>query len=127
MAVDVATGRRSEALAGRALFVLHGDRVFRIVGYTPRSLWDGYSKTIEASLQTFAREVDPRVLNVQPARIRIVQVESPRTLGEVHRRHGSSLSLEKTALLNDLQPDSRLAKGDLVKLVMGGPIADSGR
>ena len=76
-------------------------------------------------MQTFAREIDPRVLNVQPARIRLVQVEAPQTLGELHRRHGSSLSLEKTALLNDLQPDSRLTQGDVVKLVMGGPVADS--
>ncbi len=122
---EVATSGSSEALAGRALFVQHGGKVYRIVGYAPRSRWSGHAPTVEASMQTFARETDPRVLNVQPARVRLVQVDSETTLSELYRRRGSSLSLEKIALLNDLQPSSKLAKGDLVKLVVGGPTVES--
>lgn len=117
---EVATGSTSEDLAGRALFVLHDDRVYRIVGYAPRSLWSGYASTIEASMQTFARETDPGVLDMQPARIELVRVESETTLAELYRRQGSSRSLEEIALLNDLQPNARLARGDLVKMVTGG-------
>jgi len=124
---EVATGGNSEDLAGRALFVLHGDRVFRIVGYASRSRWSSYASMVEASMQTFSRETDSRILNLQPARVRLVEVESAMTLSELYRRHGSSVSLEKTALLNDLRPDTRLAPGDLVKLVEGGPTADSYR
>ncbi len=123
---EVATGDNAEDLAGRALFVQHGGKVYRIVGYTPRSRWSGYTQTIEASMQTFAKETDSRVLNVQPARVRLVRVEAPTTLSELYQRSGSSLSLDKIALLNDLQPDSRLSKGDLVKLVKGGPTTESG-
>jgi predicted Zn-dependent protease len=82
---------------------------------------------VEASMQTFSRETDSRILNLQPARVRLVEVESAMTLSELYRRHGSSVSLEKTALLNDLRPDTRLVPGDLVKLVEGGPTADSYR
>ncbi|MGB5162748.1 MAG: M48 family metalloprotease [Thermoanaerobaculia bacterium] len=123
---EVATGDNAEDLAGRALFVQHGGKVYRIVGYTPRSRWSGYTQTIEASMQTFAKETDSRVLNVQPARVRLIRVEAPTTLSELYQRSGSSLSLDKIALLNDLQPDSRLSKGDLVKLVKGGPTTESG-
>jgi predicted Zn-dependent protease len=124
---EVATGNNSENLAGRALFVLHGDAVYRIVGYSPRSLWGGYSRTVETSMQTFARETDARVLNAQPARLRLVQVGSAMSLTELCQRQDSSLPVDKVALLNDLQPDSMLAKGDLVKLVTGGPTTGSRR
>lgn len=124
---EVATGNTSENLAGRALFVLHGDLVFRIVGYSRRSLWNGHSRTVETSMQTFARETDPRVLNAQPARLRLVEVDTPMSLSELCRRQDSSLPVEEVALLNDLRPESMLAKGDLVKLVKGGPTAGSGR
>ena len=124
---EVETGRNGEKLAGRALFVLHRDLVFRIVGYTPRSRWSGYSNQVEAAMQTFSEETDSRVLNMQPARLRLIQVGSRMSLSEACQRHGSSLSVEEVALLNDLQPNSILAKGDLVKIVTGGPTKDSRR
>jgi predicted Zn-dependent protease len=122
---EVVMGGKSEDLAGRALFVQHGGKVYRIVGYTTKSRWSSYTQAIETSMQTFARETDSRVLNAQPARVRLVRVETPTTLSELYQRNGSSLSLEKIALLNDLQPNARLAKGDLVKLVKGGTISES--
>ena len=124
---EVATGASSEDFAGRALFVLHGDLVFRIVGYAPRSRWSGYSQTVEAAMQTFARETDPQVLNIQPARVMLVQADSAMSLSEFCRRHGSSISVEEVALLNDLRPNASVEKGDLIKLVIGGPPAEAKR
>jgi predicted Zn-dependent protease len=78
---------------------------------------DRYSKQIDRSLQSFDNVSDPAVLNVQPQRISIVEVDRDMTMREFDARYPSAIPLEKIALINQVEPDDMLRKGQLVKRI----------
>ena len=108
---------QSGILAGRVAFVRYRERTFRLLGYTPSDRWDRYSKQIDRSLQSFDNVSDPAVLNVQPQRISIVEVDRDMTMREFDARYPSAIPLEKIALINQVGPDDLLRKGQLVKRI----------
>ncbi len=119
MGIEGTSGQTS--VAGRVAFVRHADRTFEFFGYTASSRWDQYRASIDRSLQSFARVTDSRVLNMQPARVQIVEVPRGMSLREFDESYPSSIDLKKVAILNQLSPDAQLSRGDLVKRVVGGP------
>jgi len=108
-------------VSGRIAFVRHGDRIYEFFGYTASTRWDQYQRVIDGSLQSFARVTSSRVLNIQPARIQIVEVPRSMTLRQFAEAYPSAVELDKLAVLNQLQPESTLSRGDLVKRIVGGP------
>lgn len=108
-------------VTGRIAFVRHGGRTYEFFGYTASSNWSRYRSVIDRSLQSFAPVTDSRILNMQPARIQIVEVPRSMSLREFHQAYPSSIGLDRLAIINQLQADSRLPSGDLVKRVVGGP------
>src|SRR4029079_11435284 len=79
-------------IAGRVTFVEHGDKVYRLLGYTPSQRWGGYDRVFSESLVSFASLTDRRYLDVQPKRMDVVPVSQPMTVAELARRHGASVS-----------------------------------
>ena len=74
---DAAT--QNAQLSGVAAWVEHGDRVFRLLGYTPSNRFRAYGDTLAASLASFDRVTDPRVLNVEPRRVDVVKLRDERS------------------------------------------------
>ena len=109
------------AVTGRIAFVEHGGRIYEFLGYTGSSHWNKYRGAIDSSLSSFAGVSDSRVLNIQPARIDLVELPRDMTLREFQGKYPSSIDLNKLAIVNQVQPDTRLSRGDLVKRVVGGP------
>ncbi|MFN2431611.1 MAG: M48 family metalloprotease [Gemmatimonadota bacterium] len=107
-------------LLGIALFVEHGGRVYRMLGYSSRARWPAYERGIAAALASFAPERDPAVLAVQPARLELVTLPAVMTVEEFSRRWPSALPAERVALINHLEPGERAAAGTLLKRVVGG-------
>lgn len=108
-------------VSGRIAFIRHGGRTFEFFGYTASSRWSQYQRAIDRSIQSFAGVTDSRVLNVQPARLQVVEVPRSMTLRQFDQSYPSSIDLDELAILNQLQPESQLRTGDLVKRVVGGP------
>ncbi|HSP89396.1 MAG TPA: hypothetical protein VLN08_00730, partial [Vicinamibacterales bacterium] len=108
-------------LRGLVAWIDYRDRVFQILGYTPEARWNQYSNVFGASITSFSRETDRTVLNVQPSRLRIVDLNRRATLETLLRDYPSTVSPQTVGLINNLHGAETLAAGDQFKRVLGGP------
>ena len=114
-------------IAGRVTFVEHGEKVYRLLGYTPSSQWGSYDRVFSASLASFAPLTDRRYLDVQPKLVKVVPVTQPITVDELARRNGASVSTDVLALINHVAPGQTLPAGQPAKVVVGGRLPNEDR
>lgn len=103
---------------GLAAWVEYGDRVYQILGYTPEQRWATYDDVFAQAIGSFARETDRSVLEVQPNRVRVVEVDRPATLDTLASRYPSAVPPQVLGLINDLQGTATLPAGSLFKRVV---------
>ncbi len=103
---------------GLAAWVEYGDRVYQVLGYTPEQRWANYDDVFAQSIGSFARETDRSVLEVQPNRVRVVEVDRPATLDALASRYPSAVPPQVLGLINDLQGNATLPAGSLFKRVV---------
>ena len=106
-------------LRGTAVFVEHGGAVYRLLGYAPEPRWTAVQATAERALQSFARLTDPAALAVQPQRLDIVRVDQRTTIEEMARKRPSPVPAATLALVNQVEPQTPLEPGRLVKWIVG--------
>jgi predicted Zn-dependent protease len=109
-------------LQGVAAFVELGGRVYQILGYAPASRWRSAEAAVTRSINSFDRVTDRRVLDVQPRRVRIVEVPRGMTVAEFYERYPSTVNLQTVANINGVTPGERLPAG-AAKRVVGGSSA----
>ncbi len=109
-------------LRGTALFVEHGGAVYRLVGYAAEARWPAVQTVAERALQSFARLTDPAVLALEPQRVDIVRVDQRTTIEAMARRRPSPVSAATLALVNQVEPQTALEPGRLVKWIVGQPL-----
>ncbi len=114
--------RRAVGLAGHFNY---GGQVFRLYTYTSDDKWQPYGRSMEGSVGSFKRLTQRRYLDVEPAKVEIVQLDRAMTLAEFDRRHPSSIELAKLAIVNGVAEDARLERGMHVKRIVGGELPDS--
>jgi predicted Zn-dependent protease len=108
-------------LRGLVAWIDYRERVFQILGYTPEARWNQYSNVFSASIASFSRETDPDVLNVQPRRLTIIDLNRTATLETLLRDYPSTVPPQTVGLINNLQSAAAtLAAGDQFKRVVGG-------
>lgn len=122
-AVSYAFGARTQNgdLRGVAGWVEYGERVYQLLGYTSAARWSQHRDAILESLSSFGRETDRAVLEVQPKRLRMVELESGGRTEDLVRRYPSTVPAATLALINHLSPGETMPRGDLFKRVVGGP------
>lgn len=113
-------------IAGRVTFVEHGDKVYRLLGYTPSTRWGSYDRVFSESLASFAPLTDRRYLDVQPKRVKVVSVPQPLTVDELGRRNGATVPADVLALINQVAPGASLPVGQ-AKVVVGGRLPSEDR
>jgi len=106
-------------LRGTVLFVEYGGAVYGIVGYAPEARWPAYQGTAERTLQSFQRLTDPAALNVQPQHVDIVTLNRGTTIEQLARERSSPVAAATLALINQVELQTPLASGRLVKWVIG--------
>ncbi|MGI9628822.1 MAG: M48 family metalloprotease [Longimicrobiales bacterium] len=109
-------------LAGTVMFAEYGGAVYQIMGYGPAASWSGPRAQVRASLDSFARLSDRRLLDVAPHRIEIVTVPASMSFTQFTNRYPSTVDVETVALVNQLDSSARLSRGDKVKRITGGRI-----
>lgn len=107
-------------LRGRVAFLAWEGRTYRILGYTTLAKYGNYRPAFMATQGSFNRVTDPAVLNRQPNRLRLVTLPRAMTLREFHAAYPSVIPVEQVALINGVDLDGQLARGRLVKRVVGG-------
>ncbi|HEU5261900.1 MAG TPA: M48 family metalloprotease [Gemmatimonadales bacterium] len=109
----------SGTLRGAVLCVELGGAVYRLVGYASEARWPTHQAAVERSLLSFARLTDPAALNVQPQRVDIVKLDRRSTIEELARQRPSPVPAATLALINQVEPQTPLEPGRLVKWVVG--------
>lgn len=120
-ALFAADRAQGEPLVGAAVFLEHGDNVYRLLGYTAQSDFRNYQSTLEAATTSFRPLTDRSRLNVQPRRLEVVRLPSAMTIEEFARRYPSTVELETLALINQVDRGATLPAGARAKRVVGGP------
>ena len=111
-------GGRQTLIAG---FVRYKPGQFLQVLGQSRSPGDGASEQILASIRSIATLRDPARANVTPDQVHVVIVDRPGTFSEIVGRQGpQALSLEETAILNNLRATSVVDAGTPIKIVRKG-------
>ena len=114
--------REENALRGQVGFVRYGENTYRLLGYTLESKWSTYDQAIGAFVGSFDKVTDRRVLNIQPARVKVVKLRQEMPFSEFSRRYPSNAKPELVALINHTTTDGVVSSGD-AKQVVGGPKA----
>jgi len=110
---------------GRVVFVRHGDRTFRLLGYATQASWSAREASVGRSLFSFRAVTDPGVLNVQPRRIEIVRTEGEMTLEGFLQRHPSTVDAETVGVMNGFRSGDVIPAGTPMKRIVGeGPPRD---
>jgi predicted Zn-dependent protease len=106
-------------LRGTVEFVEYGGSVYQLVGYAPATRWPTYQATAQRTLQSFQRLTDPAALNAQPQRVTIVPISQRTTIDALVQQRSSPISAETLALINQVERQTPLEAGRLVKWVVG--------
>jgi predicted Zn-dependent protease len=115
---EFAAQAQQTQVRGLVIYVEHRERVYQLVGYTAAQRFAAHSGAIVAALESFAPVRDASILNVQPSRIEIVQLDRAQTLADFAQRYKSSIDVQQLAVINHVPDTStRLAAGTLVKRV----------
>lgn len=107
-------------LRGLAAFVGYGGRVYQLLGFTSDGRWSAYSGVFGAAFESFSRVTDRAVLDVQPARVRIVTIDRPMTFADFSTRYPSSVAPELVAIINGVETGGTLPAGTVMKQIVGG-------
>jgi predicted Zn-dependent protease len=93
--------------------------VFGLVGYAPDARWPTYKAAVEQALESFQPLTDPAALNRQPQRLQIMKLDRRTTLEALARERQSPTSPATLALINQVDLQTQLEAGRLVKWVIG--------
>ena len=106
-------------LRGTVVFVEHGNTVFQIAGYAPEAAWAANQSVVEGAMRSFQALTDPAALNVQPQHVDVFTTSSRTTIADLLRSRPSPLSADALALINQVEANTPLEAGRVVKWVTG--------
>jgi predicted Zn-dependent protease len=118
-----ATGAEGAPVRGVATFIEFGGTTWGIVGYTTADRFGAYSATFQRSIESFDRLTDPAALAVQPLHLRVETVARTMSLEQFNTQFPSSISMAELALINGMATNDAVQAGQLVKRVIGTPMA----
>lgn len=115
-------GRQVDQQSGQviqmqAFLIQYSSRIYQIIGLAYQQNFNSYRNEFNRTMKGFDKLTDPAKLNVKPERIKIVELNSDMTLQQALSQNGiSSNRLEEFAILNGMQLNDRLSRGDLIKV-----------
>lgn len=117
-----ASASDGSVIRGVVGFVAHRDLVFQLVGYTAGGDFSRYAPALRGSVASFTELKEKRFLDVEPARIELVELPAAMDFDEFMRRYPSTVKASQIAIINGVREDDTLARGRLMKRVVGGEL-----
>jgi predicted Zn-dependent protease len=119
LATYLLPGQQGAPLAALVGFIEFQNRILQIVGVTPD--YRRFASTMEASIRSFDKLSDQRILRVQPDRLKIYTAQQGDTLTTLARRaNNPRVTADELAILNRLAIDQPITPGRLLKTVEKG-------
>ena len=106
-------------LRGSAAFVEYGGHVYGLLGYSPQAKYGERQATLRAALQSFGRETDRQVLEVQPWRLQIVTPNQTLSQAAFAKAYPGPVSADELARINQLDQGESYPVGKPAKRVVG--------
>ena len=107
------------AVEGVVAFIPFQGNTWMLVGYTAQGGLAGYAETFVSSMGSFGELKDQAVLEVKPARLKIIHLDAPTAVSEFNAKYPSTVKLEKVALINGVEAGGTIPAG-YAKQVVGG-------
>jgi predicted Zn-dependent protease len=117
-----AASTQSGTVQGHAVFVQYGNNVYRLLAYSPQASWSSYQSVAQQALSSFGPVNDASVLNVQPQHLSLITLDRRTTIAELAQQRPSPVSPATLALINQVEPNTPLEAGRIVKWVVGQPL-----
>jgi predicted Zn-dependent protease len=117
-----AAATQNGTVRGTVLFVEYGRGVYRMLAYSPEARWSANAAAADRALRSFQPLTDPAMLNVQPQQIDILTLDRRTTIAELAQQRPSPVPAATLALLNQVEVQTPLEPGRLVKWVVGQPL-----
>jgi predicted Zn-dependent protease len=108
-------------IQGIVSFISYGGTTFGLMGYTAAGKLESYDQLFQSTIRSFNELRDQSKLNVSPARVELVKLNSQMTLEQFNSRYPSTIPMEQLAIINEVEdPGTPLQAGRTVKRVVGG-------
>jgi predicted Zn-dependent protease len=114
----VAQTQDGNQLAGYVAFIQQDGTTYQLLTITPRERIQTWDAAFRATIGSFQRVNDPRLLDVKPNRVRIVQLPSAMTLTQFNQQYPSVIPLELLSTINAVGPTTMIPSGTLLKRVV---------
>ncbi|HJS43209.1 MAG TPA: M48 family metalloprotease [Gemmatimonadales bacterium] len=118
-AAPFAAATEQGTLRGNAVFVEYGSHVYRLLAYGPEASWANNQGVAQRALTSFAPLTDPAMLNVQPQHLDVFTLDRRTTIAELARQRPSPVPVSTLALINQVEENTTLEPGRIVKWVVG--------
>lgn len=110
-----------EELEGSIAFIEYEQRIYQLIGYSGSDNWNQYRRMVDDSMRSFAALTERSALDVEPTRLDVIRVDRTATLRRIYETYyaGSTpaVPVEQIALINQLEPESRILAGTRVKMI----------
>jgi predicted Zn-dependent protease len=113
---------QSGTLRGTAVFVQYGNNIYRLLAYAPEAAWSARQSEAQRALSSFGPLNDPAILGVQPQHVNLITLDRRTTLAELARQRTSPVPVATLALINQVDENTPLEPGRIVKWVVGQPL-----
>lgn len=110
----------SGPVTGYVTFVALDKNTLQLIGITASERFGAQGDVLAQSQSSFEPVTDPKLLDVQPARIELIDVKRPMRLSQLYEQHRTKVPIEAIAALNQLDGDPQLKRGQTLKWVKGG-------
>jgi predicted Zn-dependent protease len=117
-----AASTQSGTLRGTAVFVEYGNNVFQLLAYAPEASWPARQSEAQRAVSSFGPLNDPAILSVQPQHVSLITLDRRTTIAELARQRPAPVSVAMLALINQVDENTPLEPGRIVKWVVGQPL-----
>ena len=98
-------------------YIEYGGRVFTFLGFANKASFSTYRTVLERSMRGFDRVTEQRILNVQPAHLRIVTTNRSGAFRSfLPKNMPEQFTPESLAILNQVELDTQIERGQKIKL-----------
>ncbi len=102
-----------------AYFIDFNGKTFVFFSQSPSVLWPVLRRKLTEPARTFSRLTDPKRIHVKNLYVKVITVPASMTFSELLNRLRVPNKLKKKIyIMNNMYPDTLLAKGDLVKILV---------
>ena len=105
----------------RGAHIVHGDRVFLIVGLAPANTFSNAVQQFDGSIRTFRAISGSEAANVRPNRVDLYTVRGGDTWESIAKsRSRGAITASMVAIMNGHDPGTSPRPGERIRIVVGG-------